>query len=104
MSTTVAGGLRGLAYRQILRRRPLTSLEVLWRLQTPGTRLRGVPPLTDGAAAGTWRGETDAWCLHGGDLAVGLARMLLQSVPMADPTQPGGEVHWSKPVRAKSKG
>ena len=40
------------------------------------------PPLTDGAAAGTWRGETDAWGLHGGDLAVGLARMLLQSVPM----------------------
>ena len=42
----------------------------------------GRAPLTDGAAAGTWRGETDAWGLHGGDLAVGLARMLLQSVPM----------------------
>ena len=27
-------------------------------------------------------GETDASGLHGGDLAVGLARMLLQSVPM----------------------
>ena len=40
------------------------------------------PPLTDGAAAGTWRGETDASGLHGGDLAVGLAWMLLQSVPM----------------------
>ena len=78
----MAGGLRGLAYRQILCRRPLTSLEVLWRLQMPGTRLRGVPPLTDGAAAGTWRGETEASGLHGGDLAVGLARMLLQSVPM----------------------
>ena len=37
---------------------------------------------TDGAAAGTWRGETDASGLHGGDLAVGLAQMLLQSVPM----------------------
>ena len=35
-----------------------------------------------GAAAGTWRGKTDASGLHGGDLAVGLARMLLQSVPM----------------------
>ena len=34
--------------RQILRWRPLTSLEVLWRLQTPGPRLRGVAPLTDG--------------------------------------------------------
>ena len=36
---------------------PLTSLEVLWRLQTPDTRVRGVPPLMDGAAAGTWRGK-----------------------------------------------
>ena len=79
----MAGGLRGLAYRQILRRRPLTNLEVLRRLQTPSTRLRGVPPPpTDGALAGTWRGETDASGLHGGDLVVGLARMLLQSVPM----------------------
>ena len=42
----------------------------------------GCAPLTDGAAAGTWRGETGASGLHGGDLAVGLARMLLQSVPM----------------------
>ena len=40
------------------------------------------PPLTDGAAAGTWRGEKDASGLHGGDLAVGLARLLLQSVPI----------------------
>ena len=44
VSTTVAGSLRGLACRQILRRRPLTSLEVLSRLQTPGTRVRDVPP------------------------------------------------------------
>ena len=29
--------------RQILPRWPLTSLEVLWQLQTPGTCLRGVP-------------------------------------------------------------
>src|SRR3954465_7312867 len=42
----------------------------------------GCAPLTDGAAAGTWRRKTDAWGLRGGDLAVGLARMLLQSVPM----------------------
>ena len=41
----------------ILRARLLTSLSVLWRLQTLGTRLRGVAPLTDGAAAGTWRGK-----------------------------------------------
>ena len=43
--------------RQILCTRPLTSLEVLQWLQTPGTRLRGVAPLTVGAAAGTWRGK-----------------------------------------------
>ena len=48
----------------------------------PPERVRGVPLLTDGAAAGTWRGETAASYLHGGDLAVGLARLLLQSVPM----------------------
>ena len=42
----------------------------------------GCAPLTDGAAAGTWRGETDASGLHGVDVAVGLARMLLQSVLM----------------------
>ena len=33
--------------RQILRSQHLTSLEVLWRLQTPGPRLLRVPPLTD---------------------------------------------------------
>ena len=44
-------------------------------------RVSGVCPLTDGAAAGTWRGETDPSGLHGGDLAMGLAWMLLQSVP-----------------------
>ena len=61
------------------------------------------PPLTDGAAAGTWRGETDASGLHGVDVAVGLARMLLKVFLWADLTQPGGEFHWSKPARAKSK-
>ena len=45
--------LPGVACRQILRRRPLTSLEVLWRVRTPGTCLRGVPPLTEGTAADT---------------------------------------------------
>ena len=42
----------------------------------------GCAPLTDGAAAGTWRGETDASGLHGWGLAVALARMLLRSDPM----------------------
>ena len=39
-------------------------------------------PLTDGIAAGTWRGETTASGLHGVDLAVGLAQMLLPGVPL----------------------
>ena len=103
MSTTVAGGLRGLACRQILRRRPLTSLEVLWRVQTPGTRLRGVPPLTDGAAAGTWRGETDASGLHGVDVALVLARMLLPGVPMGrtDTTGWRGPLVKARPCKVK---
>ena len=94
MSTTVAGGLRGLACHQILHRRPLTSLEVLWRVQTLGTRLRCVAPLTDGAAAGTWRGETTASGLHGVDLAVGLAQMLLPGVPLGRPDTTG----WRGPL------
>ena len=53
-------------------------------MQTPGTGLRGVAhQLTDGAAGGTWMGETDASGLHGGDVAVGLARMLLPGVPLS---------------------
>ena len=99
----MAGGLRGLAYRQILRRRPLTNLEVLRRLQTPSTRLRGVPPLTDAAAAGTWRGETDASGLHGVDVAVGLARMLLPGVPMGriDTTGWRGPLVKARPCKVK---
>ena len=45
-------------------------------------RLRCVAPLTDDAVAGTWRGEATASGLHGVDLAVGLARMLLPGVPL----------------------
>ena len=52
----------------------------------------------DGGAAGTWRGETDASVLHGVDLAVGLARMLLPGVPMGIPDTTG----WRGPlVRAR---
>ena len=99
----MADGLRGLACRQILRRRPLTSLEVLWRLQTPGTCVRGVPPLTDGAAAGTWRGETDASGLHRVDVAVGLARMLLPGVPIGrtDITGWRGPLVKARPCKVK---
>ena len=100
----MVGGLRGLACRQILRRRPLTNLEVLRRLQTPSTRLRDVPlPLMDAAAAGTWRGETDASGLHGVDVAVGLARMLLQSVPLGRPNTTGwrGPLVKARPCKVK---
>ena len=57
----------------------------------------------DGAAAGTWRGETDAWGLHRGDLAVGLAQMLLQSVPMGRPntTGWGGPLVKARPCKVK---
>ena len=44
--------------------------------------ISGCVQLTDGAAGGTRRGEMDASGLHGGDFAMGLARMWLQSVPM----------------------
>src|SRR3954462_10538410 len=103
-STAVAGGLRGLACRQILRRRPLTSLEVLWRLQTPGTRVRGVPPSRTAPPPAPGRGKRTRgvyaegillWVWHGCCSKVFL---------WVDLTQLGGEVHWSKPVRAKSKG
>src|SRR3954465_2491892 len=63
----------------------------------------GCAPLTDGASAGTWRGETDASGLHGGDLAVGLARMLLQNVPMGSPntTGWGGPLVKARPCKVK---
>ena len=56
--------------------------------------IRGVPPLMDGAAAGTWRGETDASGLHGVDVAVVLARMLLPGVPLGRPNTTG----WRGPL------
>ena len=82
MSTGVVGGLRGLAMPQDLTLGPLTRLEVRWRVQTPGTRLRSVTPFTDGAVAGAWRGETAASGRHGGDPVVGWAQTLFRSVPM----------------------
>ena len=60
-------------------------------------------PLTDGAAAGTRRGETDASGLHGVDVAVGLARMLLSGVPMGrtDTTGWRGPLVKAHPVKVK---
>ena len=61
------------------------------------------PPLTDAAAAGTWRGETDASGLHGVDVAVGLARMLLPGVLMGqtDTTELRGPLVKARPWEVK---
>ena len=68
-----------------------------------GTRLRCVAPLTDGAVAGTWRGETDASGLHGVDVAVVLAWMLLPGVPMGRPDTTGwrGPLVKARPTKVK---
>ena len=61
-------------------------------------------PLTDGAAAGTWRGETTASGLHGVDLAVGLAQMLLPGVPLGRPDTTGWRGPQVKARPCKVKG
>ena len=63
----------------------------------------GVCPLTDSAAAGTWRGETGASGLHGVDVAMGLARMLLPGVPMGrtDTTEWRGPLVKARPWEVK---
>ena len=73
---------------------PHTCGVVLWHVLRGGTRLRGVPPLTDGAATGTWRGKPDTSGLHGVDVVVGLARKLLPGVPMGRPDTTG----WRGPL------
>ena len=64
----------------------------------------GCATLTDVAAAGTWRGETDASGLHGVDVAVGLARMLLQSGPLGQPNTTGWRGPLVKACPCKVKG
>ena len=82
----------------------MAGANALWRVQVPA-RVSGMcPPLTDGAAAGTWRGETDASGLHGWGLAVALARMLLQCVPMGWPNTTGWRVPLVKAHPCKVKG
>src|SRR5512132_759071 len=103
-STAVAGGLRGIACRQILRRRPLTSLEVLWRLQTPGTRVRGVPPSRTAPPPAPGGGTRTRGVYTEGILLWVWPGCFSKVFLWDELTQPGGEVHWSKPVRAKSKG
>ena len=62
-----------------------------------------VGPLMDGAAAGTWRGETDASGIHGVDVAVVLARMLLPGVPLGRPDTTGwrGQLVKARPCKVK---
>ena len=62
------------------------------------------PPLTDGAAAGTWRGKRTRRVYTEGILLWLWPGCCSKVFQWADLTQPGGEVHWSKPVRATSKG
>ena len=70
-------GLRGLAHAAKSSHKSGSVVEVAnARHASPGCA-----PLTDGAAAGTYRGETDASGLHGWGLSLALAQMLLQSVP-----------------------
>src|SRR3954467_13732325 len=103
-STTVAGGLRGLACRKILRRRPLTRLEVLWRFATPDTRVRGVPPSRTAPPPAPGGGKRTRGVYGEGILLWVWPGCCSKVFLWADLTQPGGEVHWSKPVCAKSKG
>ena len=67
---------------------------------TPETRAAS---LTDGAAVGTSRGETAASVLHGVDVAVGLARMLLPGVPLGRPNTTGwrGPLVKARPCKVK---
>ena len=64
----------------------------------------GCAPLMDGAAAGTWRGKQTRGVYTEGILLWVFPGCCSNVFLWADLTQPGGEVHWSKPVRAKSKG
>ena len=63
-----------------------------------------MPPLTHGAAAGTWKGETDASGLHGGGVAMGLARISLPGVPLCLPDTTGWRGPLVKALSWKVKG
>ena len=90
--------------RQIFLRRPLTSLEVLWRLQTPGKRVRGVPPSRTAPPPAPGGGKRAHRVYTQGILLWVWPGCCSKVFLWADLTQPGGEAHWSKPIRAKSKG
>ena len=82
---------------------PKRQHEVLWHVRRGSMRGGVVAPLTNGAAAGTRRGETDASSLHGVDVAVGLARMLLPGVPLGRPDTTGwrGPLVKARPCKVK---
>jgi hypothetical protein len=61
---------------------PPKRVEAWWQAQAPGTRLRGVPPLTGVAAAVSRREEMATSGRHGGNLVVGWARTLFGGVAM----------------------
>ena len=63
----------------------------------------GCAPLTNGAAAGTWRGKQTRGVYTEGILLWAWPGCCSKVFLWADLTQPDGEVHWSNPVRAKSK-
>ena len=77
---------------------------VSWHVRRGGTRLRGVAPLMDDAAASTWRGKRPRQFYTEGFLMWVCPVRCSQVFLWPDLTQPGGEVHCSKPVRGKSKG
>ena len=82
VSTSVVGGLWGLAMPPNIALGPLTCLEVWRKVQTPGAWLQSVTPFMDGAAADTWKGETSASGRRRGNLVVGRPRTLFWSLPM----------------------
>ena len=98
------GGPRWEQCRRSVASAPHTCGVVLWHVRRGGARLRGVASLKDGAAGGTWKGETDASGLHGGGVAVGLARMLLPGVPLYLPDTTGWRGPLVKALPWKVKG
>ena len=100
----MAGGLRGLAHAA---KSCVGGLSQVWKFVAVANSRHACPgcaPLSNGAAAGTWRGKRTRRVYTEGILLWVWPGCRSKVFLWADLTQPGGEVHWSKPVRAKSKG
>ena len=104
MSTSVVGGLWGLAMPSNLAPGPLTCLEVCCQVQTNDTRLRNVTPFTEGAAADTCRGGMAASGRHEGGPLVCWAQTLFWNVPMGWPITTRWESTLAKGRPVKVKG